>query len=102
MSRSRNKGDTPTLGTNQTTAAITAPIFKYKRQPARHPLAASLRLEVMQRDNFHCQRCGAGHETGAKLEVDHITPVSRGGTNNQHNLQTLCRTCNLAKSNQIC
>lgn len=98
MSRSRNKGDTPTLGTNQTT---TVPVFKYKRQPARRPLAATLRLEVMQRDNFHCQRCGAGQETGAKLEVDHITPISRGGTNDPHNLQTLCRICNLAKSNYV-
>jgi len=97
MKQTKNKGDKPTLGANQTTA----PVFKYKRQPARQPLAANLRLEVRRRDNFHCQKCGVGTETGAMLEVDHITPVSRGGTNDPHNLQTLCRTCNLAKSNHI-
>jgi 5-methylcytosine-specific restriction endonuclease McrA len=31
------------------------------------------------------------------LTVDHIIPVSRGGTHAWHNLQVLCRRCNSAK-----
>ena len=40
-----------------------------------------------------CQACQAT----ADLTVDHIVPVSRGGTHEGHNLQVLCRRCNSAK-----
>lgn len=33
----------------------------------------------------------------ATYEVDHIVPLSRGGSNWPHNLQLLCRHCNAAK-----
>jgi 5-methylcytosine-specific restriction endonuclease McrA len=29
--------------------------------------------------------------------VDHIVPVSRGGGNDEANLRTLCRACNVGK-----
>jgi 5-methylcytosine-specific restriction protein A len=32
--------------------------------------------------------------------VDHITPMSRGGTDHPANLQALCAACNLAKGDQ--
>lgn len=32
------------------------------------------------------------------LEVDHVTPVADGGTDELHNLATLCRDCNRGKS----
>lgn len=32
--------------------------------------------------------------------IDHIVPVSLGGTNRLENLQTLCRSCNIKKSNK--
>jgi 5-methylcytosine-specific restriction endonuclease McrA len=34
------------------------------------------------------------------LHVDHIKPRSLGGTNDPDNLQTLCRKCNIGKSNK--
>lgn len=40
-----------------------------------------------------CAECG-GRE---HLEVDHIIPVSRGGTSGRDNLQALCRKCNRIK-----
>ena len=56
------------------------------------------RYEVLKRDNFSCQKCGAGAE--ATLEVDHINPISKGGTDEMINLQTLCKSCNLGKGDR--
>ena len=34
------------------------------------------------------------------LEVDHIIPRSKGGTDHKHNLQLLCGNCNRKKGNR--
>src|SRR6185295_5741787 len=59
------------------------------------------RWKVLQRDHYRCTACGRSPATNPSvhLEVDHITPVSRGGCNSLHNLQTLCADCNRGKSN---
>jgi 5-methylcytosine-specific restriction endonuclease McrA len=44
--------------------------------------------------------CGVTTKDGATLEIDHIRPVSRGGTNDPDNLQVLCRDCNAGKGAQ--
>jgi 5-methylcytosine-specific restriction endonuclease McrA len=92
----------PTLGANQSRPPV-APTVKWNRQPARHALSATEREAVLRRHRYTCQKCGASRQVipALELEVDHITPVSRGGTNDPANLQTLCRPCNLAKSNRI-
>lgn len=60
-----------------------------------------LRFKVFQRDNFKCCICGRSPATtqGLELQVDHIKPWSKGGETTLENLQTLCRDCNLGKSN---
>ena len=52
------------------------------------------------RDNYTCQICGATVKDGAKLEIDHIVPFSKGGTNKESNLQVLCQQCNREKHNR--
>ncbi len=64
----------------------------------RKPIKPSLRFEILRRDNYRCQMCGVTAKDGATLEIDHITPVSKGGTNDADNLQVLCRDCNAGKS----
>jgi hypothetical protein len=54
------------------------------------------RFEVFKRDGFVCQYCG-GHPPDKTLEVDHIIPVSKGGTDDLHNLITSCFDCNRGK-----
>jgi len=41
-------------------------------------------------------RCVCCHKK-RKLTIDHIVPVSKGGTSNIENLQPLCRSCNSRK-----
>lgn len=53
-----------------------------------------LRTEIFERDNYTCRYCGA---YGGRLECDHVMPVSRGGSNDPHNLVTACFTCNRSK-----
>jgi hypothetical protein len=56
-----------------------------------------LRWWVFARDDYTCCHCGGT----AGLTVDHILPVSRGGDNDESNLQTLCRACNSRKGARI-
>ena len=62
------------------------------------PVGESLRYEILKRDQI-CQLCGAT-KSDRMLEVDHIVPRSKGGTNDPSNLQVLCSRCNRAKSNR--
>ena len=64
----------------------------------RSQMTPKLRFEVMKRDGYRCRICGKSASEGAKLEVDHIVPVSKGGKTVMSNLQTLCRECNRGKA----
>ena len=59
-----------------------------------------LRFLVMKRDNFKCCICGRSPSTtlGLELQIDHIIPWASGGETVIENLQTLCKDCNLGKS----
>lgn len=62
---------------------------------------AGLWWSVLARDNWTCCSCGrSSKEEGITLEVDHILPRSKGGTDDISNLQTLCKKCNVGKSNK--
>lgn len=52
--------------------------------------------EIMERDKV-CQLCGSDE----RLEFDHIHPRSEGGLGTKENLQLLCKTCNVFKSNNF-
>lgn len=60
----------------------------------RERIPDKVRHEVYQRDQWRCVRCGCAED----LVIDHKWPFSKGGTNALDNLQTLCKSCNLAKS----
>ncbi len=59
-------------------------------------LSKKKRFEVFKRDGFTCQYCGQ-RPPEVVLEVDHITPKSKGGDGDPLNLITACFDCNRGK-----
>ena len=74
---------------------------QYQIAVERAKLGASLRYDVLKRDGFRCQICGATARDGVKLHVDHVVPVSRRGQTEHNNLRCLCDRCNLGKSDKL-
>lgn len=64
---------------------------------ARKSLKPVTRFEVFKRDGFACQYCGQ-KPPAVVLQVDHIIPVARGGTDVIDNLLTACQPCNQGKA----
>lgn len=59
----------------------------------RRRIPDDLRATVLLRDGGRCRKCGSARN----LEIDHIVPLSRGGTSDELDLETLCRRCNRRK-----
>lgn len=62
----------------------------------RKPISKKIRFEVFKRDSFKCQFCGKAAPE-IILHVDHIDPLSKGGSNDIMNLITACENCNQGK-----
>jgi 5-methylcytosine-specific restriction protein A len=76
---------------------------RWKTRPAKAPgergsLSVRTRYQVFKRDLYRCRICA---KTGVELEVDHIVPVARGGSDDMENLQTLCVPCNRGKRDSL-
>ncbi|HEX8913840.1 MAG TPA: HNH endonuclease [Humisphaera sp.] len=64
--------------------------------PSRH-IPRAVRQRVWQAYGGKCADCGATDY----LEYDHIIPHAKGGSNDEKNVQLLCRRCNIGKSDTI-
>ncbi len=58
-----------------------------------------LKQQLMRQQDNTCVYCGYRRITSS-LEIDHMTPVIRGGSNHITNLQVICRPCNQRKGLQ--
>jgi hypothetical protein len=76
--------------------ALVVESFRSWHNPYRKPIPRGVRERVLSEDAV-CAHCG----TAQDLQVDHVLPYTRGGTNDFKNLQPLCRTCNIVKGNRF-
>ena len=61
---------------------------KWDVPSARRGIRAEFRCEYCDRDLF------ASVDDYKSWEIDHIVPISQGGTDNDENVALACRTCN--------
>ena len=87
--------DTPTEQNHalETICAINRSVHDGRRTPG---LAHELPIVAAAQGGQYCRLCG---ERGTSLQVDHIVPASRAGSDDLENLQLLCVRCNSGKSN---
>jgi 5-methylcytosine-specific restriction endonuclease McrA len=68
------------------------------RSSLRSPISAPLKRRIWIRDQGRCQhtdpQTGRRCEATAYLDLDHITPVSQGGENQEENLRLACANHN--------
>ena len=58
-----------------------------------------LKQELMKRQDNTCVYCGY-RRIARTLDIDHMVPAVRGGSNDASNLQVICRPCNQRKGLQ--
>jgi hypothetical protein len=63
----------------------------------RRPIPERVRNEVWRRDEGRCVDCGSR----ARLEFDHIIPLSAGGSDTPRNLELRCEVCNRRKAARV-
>lgn len=64
-----------------------------------HPISAALRQRVTAAARFRCGYCLTSQQIiGPLLEIDHIIPEAKGGTNDEENLFLACPMCNSHKA----
>jgi 5-methylcytosine-specific restriction endonuclease McrA len=68
--------------------------WKYQRMPLNHGWWKQIKNSIYERDGVQCRCCGSSR----RLTVDHIIPLTWGGTNSLANLQLLCKLCHNKKT----
>lgn len=56
------------------------------------------RDHILRRDCGLCQVCKRAGRVTIATEVDHILPKAQGGTDDDENLQAICRACHQTKT----
>lgn len=57
--------------------------------------------DSVRKDVLAIQECRYCSDLTGPFEVDHVRPLSRGGTNDRENLACACVSCNTQKSNML-
>lgn len=73
-------------------AALQAPT-----QPINYYRDPDLRNQLFERDKWTCRYCGE-RVSAENATLDHLVPISKGGSDAPENLATCCLICNAIKS----
>jgi ATP adenylyltransferase len=95
------------FGENEKEEIINICELKLKEYYEKHPLDEGKndgwgrkRIILLQQHPY-CSLCGAKPSADVELDIDHILPSSKGGTDDIENLQVLCHRCNRGKGNYL-
>lgn len=83
--------------------------YKHRRRVLARDASADkfTALDIFERDNWTCQICGLHLDPGVKFpsndsaSIDHIIPISLGGTHTLDNVQAACMGCNRRKGARL-
>lgn len=70
------------------------------RRMGRRKLDYQTMIRIVRRDNYTCQICDKKLDD-KEVEFDHIIPVSKGGSSEEHNIRLTCYDCNRDKSDKF-
>jgi len=62
-------------------------------------ITASSVIALLKEQDFCCAICETYLVQAVHKQLDHIRPLSKGGSHTLTNVQWLCRTCNIRKNN---
>lgn len=71
-----------------------------KREHYRDPISYGEYLKLLWTMPHECTKCKKAPPE-VTLHIDHVVPASLGGPSKRSNLQFLCATCNLKKSDKL-
>lgn len=76
-------------------------VHPHHKRKNRQPLSQERKRDVWSMTGGRCFYCGRNTNPFSTFTVDHIVPVSRGGSSDLMNLVPCCRTCNIKKGTQL-
>ena len=76
--------------------------IKNATQSKRNRILNNTEYKILPKDlhkiyNSNCWACGSKEN----ISLDHVIPLSKGGTHSVGNMLSLCRSCNSSKSNRF-
>ena len=89
--------DTPTRGNQK---AMPSSRVAPRRVQSRTAITKARRYDVLQRGGFRCTYCGRS-ASDIPLHIDHIVPLSKGGSDDDANLVPACPDCNGGKRDRL-
>ncbi len=72
---------------------------RQKGRETRLPAIATI-LEIWRKDSFRCYYCQVVCVL-ENISIDHMFPVSKGGSHSKENLTTCCLACTLIKRDRV-
>jgi RNA-directed DNA polymerase len=73
-------------------------LIYWSSRMGKHPQMPRCKAFLLKRQKGKCNRCELYFREGDRLELDHILPQSKGGTNRRDNLQLLHQHCHHEKT----